>query len=85
MTEENIMSETIPKAISNLISGISAPANELKRLMSVIAPTGSSALILGPTGSGKELSITRNSCSFGKKRTTNFCQLCSNTNRIIRK
>ena len=38
-----------------MISGISAPANELKRLMSVIAPTGSSALILGPTGSGKEL------------------------------
>ena len=52
MTEENIMSETIPKAISNLISGICA-ANELKRLMSVIAPTGSSALILGPTGSGR--------------------------------
>ena len=41
---------------TKLISGISAPANELlRRLMTVVAPTGSSALILGPTGSGKEL------------------------------
>ena len=55
MTHENQNSNGIPKSISNLISGISAPANELKRLMSVVAPTGSSALILGPTGSGKEL------------------------------
>ena len=55
MTEVNKMPETIPKSISDLISGVSAPANELKRLMSVIAPSGSSALILGPTGSGKEL------------------------------
>ena len=55
MTHENQNSNVIPKSISNLISGVSAPANELKRLMSVVAPTGSSALILGPTGSGKEL------------------------------
>ena len=55
MTNENLKSNNIPKSINNLISGISAPANELKRLMSVVAPTGSSALILGPTGSGKEL------------------------------
>ena len=55
MTHENQNSNGIPKSISNLISGISAPAIELKRLMSVVAPTGSSALILGPTGSGKEL------------------------------
>tara|TARA_A100001011_G_scaffold336396_1_gene365899 strand:- start:1450 stop:2550 length:1101 start_codon:yes stop_codon:yes gene_type:complete len=55
MTNENLRSNNIPKSINNLISGISAPTNELKRLMSVVAPTGSSALILGPTGSGKEL------------------------------
>ena len=55
MTQENQNPDDIPKSISNLISGISAPANELKRLMSVVAPSGSSALILGPTGSGKEL------------------------------
>ena len=55
MTQENQYPDDIPKSISNLISGISAPANELKRLMSVVAPSGSSALILGPTGSGKEL------------------------------
>ena len=55
MTQENQNPDGIPKSISNLISGISAPANELKRLMSVVAPSGSSALILGPTGSGKEL------------------------------
>ena len=55
MTQENQHPGDIPKSISNLISGISAPANELKRLMSVVAPSGSSALILGPTGSGKEL------------------------------
>ncbi len=52
LTENNT---NIPKSIMNFISGISAPANELRRLMSVVAPTGSSALILGPTGSGKEL------------------------------
>ena len=50
LTENNT---DIPKSIMNFISGISAPANELRRLMSVVAPTGSSALILGPTGSGK--------------------------------
>ena len=55
MTQENQNPDDIPKSISNLISGISAAANELKRLMSVVAPSGSSALILGPTGSGKEL------------------------------
>ena len=55
MTNENQQPNNIPPSINNLISGISAPANELKRLMSVVAPTGSSALILGPTGSGKEL------------------------------
>tara|TARA_B100001094_G_C18110279_1_gene760751 strand:- start:360 stop:1460 length:1101 start_codon:yes stop_codon:yes gene_type:complete len=55
MTNENQKPNNIPQSINNLISGISAPANELKRLMSVVAPTGSSALILGPTGSGKEL------------------------------
>ena len=55
MTNENKKSNNIPQSINNLISGISAPANELKRLMSVVAPTRSSALILGPTGSGKEL------------------------------
>ena len=55
MTNENHQPKNIPPSINNLISGISAPANELKRLMSVVAPTGSSALILGPTGSGKEL------------------------------
>ena len=55
MTKENQISNGIPQSINKLISGISAPANELKRLMSVVAPTGSSALILGPTGSGKEL------------------------------
>ena len=55
MTQENQNPDDIPKSISNLICGISAPANELKRLMSVVAPSGSSALILGPTGSGKEL------------------------------
>ena len=55
MTKLNKDSNLIPLSINKLISGISAPANELKRLMSVVAPTGSSALILGPTGSGKEL------------------------------
>ena len=30
-------------SISTLISGVSAPANELRRLMSVVAPSGSSA------------------------------------------
>ena len=85
MTEVNKMPETIPKSISNLISGVSAPANELKRLMSVIAPSGSSALILGPNWIRKGVSIKRNTCSFGKKRTIDFGKLCSNTNRIIRK
>ena len=55
MTKLNKDSNLIPSSINKRISGISAPANELKRLMSVVAPTGSSALILGPTGSGKEL------------------------------
>ena len=55
MTNENQKYKNIPQSINKLISGISAPANELKRLMSVVAPTGSSALVLGPTGSGKEL------------------------------
>ena len=55
MTNGNQKSNNIPQSINKLISGISAPANELKRLMSVVAPTGSSALVLGPTGSGKEL------------------------------
>ncbi len=55
MTNLTENSNDIPKSIINIISGISAPANELRRLMSVVAPTGSSALILGPTGSGKEL------------------------------
>ena len=55
MTKLNKDPNLIPLSINKLISGISAPANELKRLMSVVAPTGSSALILGPTGSGKEL------------------------------
>ena len=55
MTKEISKKETVPSSITKLISGISAPANELRRLMAVVAPTGSSALILGPTGSGKEL------------------------------
>jgi len=68
MTEVNKMPETIPKSISNLISGVSAPANELKRLMSVIAPSGSSALILGPTGSGKELVSKGIHAASGRKK-----------------
>ena len=55
MTKEVQKKEPVPNSITKLISGISAPANELRRLMTVVAPTGSSALILGPTGSGKEL------------------------------
>ena len=55
MTKEISKKQTVPSSITKLISGISAPANELRRLMAVVAPTGSSALILGPTGSGKEL------------------------------
>ena len=55
MTKEISKKKTVPSSITKLISGISAPANELRRLMAVVAPTGSSALILGPTGSGKEL------------------------------
>ena len=55
MTKEIQKKGNVPIAITKLISGISAPANELRRLMTVVAPTGSSALILGPTGSGKEL------------------------------
>ena len=41
--------------IDRLISGKSSAATELKRLMKKVAPTSSTALILGPTGSGKEL------------------------------
>ena len=41
--------------IEKIIKGKSAPANELRSLMAVVAPTGSTALILGPTGTGKEL------------------------------
>ena len=55
MTKEIQKKGNVPIAITKLISGISAPANELRRLLIVVAPTGSSALILGPTGSGKEL------------------------------
>jgi len=55
MTNSANNNTEIPKSITNLISGVSSPANELRRLISVVAPTGSSALILGPTGSGKEL------------------------------
>ena len=55
MTKEVQKKESVTNSITKLISGISAPANELRRLMAVVAPTGSSALILGPTGSGKEL------------------------------
>ena len=51
MTEDKIKLSVIDK----LIIGKSAPANELKRLMSVVAPSVSTALILGATGTGKEL------------------------------
>ena len=53
-----------PNPSSNLISGISAPAIELKDSMSVVAPTGSSALILGPNWFWQRVSIKRHSCCF---------------------
>ena len=53
MNMENIQKKDL--IIDQLISGKSAAANELKRLMKKVSPTSSTALILGPTGSGKEL------------------------------
>ena len=48
-------SKTKISVIDKFIIGKSAPANELKRLISVVAPSVSTALILGATGTGKEL------------------------------
>ena len=41
MTKEVQKKESIPNSITKLISGISAPANELRRLMTVVEMTES--------------------------------------------
>ncbi|MEL0133054.1 MAG: sigma 54-interacting transcriptional regulator, partial [Rhodobiaceae bacterium] len=41
--------------IDDIIVGQSAPVKELKRLIEVVAPSPTSVLVLGETGTGKEL------------------------------
>ena len=43
------------QVIDKLISGQSAPIKELKNLISIVAPSASSVLIQGETGTGKDV------------------------------
>ena len=49
------MTKVINTLIDEIIIGRSAPAKELKRLIEVVAEASTSVLVLGETGTGKEL------------------------------
>ena len=49
------MTKVINALIDDIIIGRSAPAKELKRLIEVVAEASTSVLVLGETGTGKEL------------------------------
>ena len=43
------------KIIDDIIFGVSSPAKELKKLIAMVAPMNTTILVLGETGTGKEL------------------------------
>ncbi len=47
--------DSMSDAINRIITGKSASAVEMKKLISMVAPSSTTVLVLGETGTGKEL------------------------------
>ena len=82
--DENDVPSAIINKLNEMIDGDSPLTNSMKHLIAMVSQTDSTALILGETGTGKDIIAQAiHKCS-KKKRTLCYCKLCCNSFRIIR-